>query len=267
MTAKLIFYYIYWTCRLRIAPWHYFQINAEFYNVAKGYYSKLDIDQHIPKKWRLPQAYLDKNQPPTKFPVFLKPEWGQNANGVKRIDSASDFTAFASSSKIPYIVQQATDETEEYEVFFIRSTTDENHHSALTITQSTNRLNEPYPINNINDKNMIYKDLTDSFNHNEMQKIRNHLAELPRFRIARIGLKTNSKADLLNGNFHIIEINLFAPFPIHLLDQTIDKKTKHQFIKNSMYHLAKISATTPRKHFNRFVFFKKTILHYQSKAK
>jgi hypothetical protein len=47
-----------------------------------------------------------------------------------------------------------------------------------------------------------------------------------------VGLRANSKADLLLGFFHIIEINLFAPFPIHLLDNSVAKKTKYKFIKD-----------------------------------
>jgi hypothetical protein len=67
---------------LGIPPWYYFQINAEWYNKKKGFYSKIDMDARIPKKWRLKQGYFDKNNLPETFPVFLKPEWGQNSNGI-----------------------------------------------------------------------------------------------------------------------------------------------------------------------------------------
>jgi hypothetical protein len=36
-------------------------------------------------------------------------------------------------------------------------------------------------------------------------------------------------------------------------------------IKDNMKHLVKVSDTTPKQHFNRFVFFRKIIKHYQSK--
>jgi hypothetical protein len=55
---------------------------------------------------------------------------------------------------------------------------------------------------------------------------------------------------------NLIEINLFAPFPIHLLDNSVAKKTKYKFIKDNMKHLVKVSDTTPKQHFNRFVFFR-----------
>jgi hypothetical protein len=39
------------------------------------------------KKWRLKQDYFDKNNLPETFPVFLKPEWGQNSNGIIKINN------------------------------------------------------------------------------------------------------------------------------------------------------------------------------------
>ncbi len=225
------------------------------------------MDKRIPLKWRLKQAYLDKNNPPCEFPVFLKPEWGQNSNGIKRADSKDEFLAFnCKKSKIPYIVQEVATEAQEYEIFYIRDSDNEAYCITLTITQAINHSDKPYPINSINNKQVIYQDCTLDFSSSELKKLHNHLQELPHFRIARVGLRANSKQDLLKGLFHIIEINLFAPFPINLLDNSISKKTKHQFIKDNMYHLVRISNTTPKEHFNRFVFFKKVIKHYQSKA-
>lgn len=267
MALRLIFYYIYWSIRLRIPPWYYFQINAEYFNAEKGFYSKIDIDQRIPKKWRLQQSYLDKNNPPRHFPVFLKPEWGQNSNGIIRADCLADFLQFdQAKSKIPYIVQAAAQQIQEYEIFYIRSPDNINKNMTLTITKSVNRSDERYPINNINNKDMIYQDCTRDFTDDDIQQLHKHLRQLPPFRIARIGLKANTKADLLAGLFHIIEINLFAPFPINLLDKNLRKKDRQKFIKESMYKLVMVSKTTPKKHFNRFVFFKKTLKHYQSKS-
>jgi hypothetical protein len=45
------------------------------------------MDARIPKKWRLKQDYFDKNNLPETFPVFLKPEWGQNSNGIIKINN------------------------------------------------------------------------------------------------------------------------------------------------------------------------------------
>lgn len=268
MTFRLIFHYIIWSIRLGIPPWYYFQINAEWYNKEKGFYSKIDIDKCIPIKWRLKQSYLDRNNIPSEFPVFLKPEWGQNSNGIIRINNSQDFLNFRTKAKIPYIVQYAAHESKEYEIFYIRDAEYKNQFSTINITQSINHSNERYPINGIYNNAMIYRDITHDFSHHKFRAIlQKHLKELPNFRIARIGLKANSKADLLAGLFHIIEINLFAPFPIHLLDNSVSKKTKYSFIKNNMKHLVKVSNTTPKKHFSRLVFSRKIIKHYQSKVK
>lgn len=266
MTFKLISHYILWSIRLGIPPWYYFQINAEWYNKQKGFYSKIDMDERIPKKWRLRQHYLDKNIIPDEFPVFLKPEWGQNSNGIIRVDDKQAFLNFdPTSGKIPYILQYAAHEEKEYEIFYIRDADNKAQLATLNITRSINHSDERYPINGIHNANMVYRDITQDFCEKELEVLQLHLQELPPFRIARVGLRANSKADLLLGLFHIIEINLFAPFPIHLLDNNISKKIKHTFIKDNMRHLVRLSSTIPKKHFNRFVFFRKIIKHYQSK--
>jgi hypothetical protein len=267
LTSKLIFYYIYWSIRLGIPPWYYFQINAEWYNKSKGFYSKIDMDARIPLYWRLEQDYLNKQNTPKRFPVFLKPEWGQNSNGIIRVDCLQDFLNFDEQKcKIPYIVQEAASETQEYEIFYIRDAENQQDYATLTITQSINKSSERYPINNINNLDVIYKDISQSFSDTELVILKQHLNVLPEFRIARVGLRANSKQDLLAGLFHIIEVNLFAPFPINLLDNNITKKTKHQFIKDNMYHLVKVSNTTGKKYFNRFVFINTIIKHYKSKT-
>jgi hypothetical protein len=92
--------------------------------------------------------------------------------------------------------------------------------STLNITQSLNRSDERYPVNGIHNKETVYQDITQDFCEKELSVLQTYLQELPSFRIARVGLRANSKADLLLGFFHIIEINLFAPFPIHLLDNS-----------------------------------------------
>jgi hypothetical protein len=117
-------------------------------------YSKIDIDEHIPLKWRLQQYYFDKNHMPTEFPVFLKPEWGQNSNGIVRIDTKEDFLTVQIKSKIPYIVQQVAAEVYEYEIFYIRDTDNPQHLAVLTITQSINQSDDRYPINSIYNSNL-----------------------------------------------------------------------------------------------------------------
>jgi len=226
------------------------------------------MDARIPKKWRLEQSYLDQNNPPKTFPVFLKPEWGQNSNGIIKIDNQQDLLNFnPPNTKIPYIMQYAAHEKQEYEIFYIRDAHNKALLSTLNIAQSLNHSGERYPVNGIHNKNTTYQDITPDFCPQELHTLQTHLQELPPFRIARVGLRADSKEALLSGAFHIIEINLFAPFPIHLLDNNTPKKSKYKFIKDTMKHLVKVSATTPKSHFNHFVFSKKIIKHYQSKAK
>ncbi len=224
------------------------------------------MDARIPKKWRLQQYYFDKNKLPESFPVFLKPEWGQNSNGIIKINNKQDFLSFDQiNSKIPYIVQHAAHEKNEYEIFYIRDAYNKVHLSTLNIAQSINLSNDCYPVNGIYNKDTSYLDITQDFSKKELNILKAHLQELPSFRIARVGLRANSKAALLSGLFHIIEINLFAPFPIHLLDNNTPKKSKHKFIKDNMRYLVQVSKTISKKDFNRFVFSRKIIKHYQSK--
>jgi hypothetical protein len=262
--TRLITWYILWSIRLRIPPWWYFQINAEFFNPKKGYYSKLEIDEYIPEKWRLKQNNLDNKNPPKNFPVFIKPEWGQNANSIEKINSLEEFGAYKSKIKVPIIVQEIALGKKEFEIFYIQDYQDKNNCITLKITETINN-EESYPINSIGNKNTYYQDISHLFSSIELEILKKNLKELPCFRIARLCIRADSKKDLLEQNFKIIEINLFAPMPLTLLDKNISKKIKRKFIKTNMFNLVKVSATTPKKAFNRFVFFKKIIKHYQVK--
>ncbi len=164
-------------------------------------------------------------------------------------------------------MQYAAHEKQEYEIFYIRDSDNKACLSTLNITQSLNHSGERYPVNSIYNKNTMYQDITPDFCDKELDILQTYLQELPPFRIARVGLRADSKEALLAGIFHIIEVNLFAPFPIHLLDNRVSKKSKYKFIKDNMKHLVKVSATTPKNHFNHFVFSRKIIKHYQSKVK
>ena len=259
--VKLIFYYIYWAIRLKVPPWRYFQINAKYFDGNKGIYSKLAMDAVIPKKWRLSQHYLDKNHPPSKFPVFVKPEWGQNGRGIVRIDSAAQFAQLSPRKKMTTIVQQAASGNEEYEIFYIRGN-GQNTYAVFTIVRTLN--DEPYPINHVKNKNTTYQDITADFNRQQLAALKCHLDRLPAFLFARIGVCCNNKTELLKGLFQIIEINLFAPMPLNLLDEGISQAVKNQFIKNSMYHLALASKTVDKKQFKRFILLKTIIRHYQA---
>lgn len=263
LVARLITTYILWSIRLRIPPWWYFQMNAEYFNAKKGFYSKLEIDQYIPKKWRLKQTYLN-SEIPEKFPVFIKPEWGQNSNGIVKINSLNDFKQQNfNNKKVPLLVQEMALEKREFEIFYIQDYQNANNCIFLNIIETLNK--EDYPINNITNKNTSYQNISDTFELKELTKLKNILQQLPCFRIARICVRADSKTALLNEQFKIIEINLFAPMPLHLLDKKTSKKTISDFIKIQMFNLVKVSANTPKKYFTKNVFFKTILRHYQVK--
>lgn len=263
LVTRLITSYILWSIRLRIPPWWYFQINAEYFNAIKGYYSKLEIDAFIPEKWRLKQTYLTSEMP-EKFPIFIKPEWGQNSNGIIKINSLIEFKQQKfKPNKVPLLVQEMALGKREFEIFYIQNYNDHKDCITLKITETLNK--EIYPINSIDNKNTSYQDITSVFLDKELIILKNILQQLPCFRIARICMRADSKQDLLNEKFKIIEINLFAPMPLHLLDKKISKATTNHFIKTNMFNLVKVSANIPKKYFTKNVFFKTILRHYQVK--
>jgi hypothetical protein len=67
-------------------PWRFFKLNSQFYNTKLKIFSKLDMDKRLPEQWKLTQYIDDGTVQPAHFPVFVKPEWGQNSKGVVRID-------------------------------------------------------------------------------------------------------------------------------------------------------------------------------------
>ena len=268
MATKLFCYYVFWSFRLLLSPLRYFQLNAKYFNENKGIYSKLDIDKYIPKQWLLKQKYLDEGNIPEIFPVFIKPEWGQNGNKVFFIDSKEKFCSICNkikNDKITYIVQEFAAGSKEFELFYIQDPDNKKEYITLTITQTINNV-EKNPVNSIHNNNTKYKDITGNFTKEQMATIKDNLSLLPRFKIARVGVKSNTKEDLVSGNFSIIEINLFTPMPINLLDIDYSKTMQKEFIKENMYYLVKLSASISKSDFKKFILFKKIVYHYKVKS-
>ncbi len=267
MVVRLVFYYIWYSLRLLSSPWRYFQINAKYFNSKIGAFSKIDIDSYIPNKWLLKQDFLDKNNPPDIYPVFLKPEWGQNSDGVRIIKSLDDFhntCAKLKNNKTKYIIQSLANFTKEFEIFYIQHPDNKLDFATITIVEAINS-KDSIPINSIYNSNTKYCDISADFNTKNLDIIKNHLRLLPRFKIARVGIKADSTDDLILGNFKIIEINLFTPMPLNLLDTNISKYKKINFIKKSMYSLARLSSGMSNTYFKKFIFFKKIVRHYSTK--
>jgi len=265
----MVFWFIAFCIRLRIDPWKFFQLNADYFNKAKGIYSKLEINLLIPYQWRLKQLAYDESSEPRTYPVFLKPEWGQNSYGIFRADCSEDYQTIrekVAQKKLNYLLQDAAPETREFEIYYIRRADLPESFAALSVTEVNNSREQTHPINGVNNMDTTYTDLSRHFTGADAQTIWRHVRTIGNFRMARVCVKTNSETDLLQGRFHIVEINLFTPMPLNLLDPNISWEEKAQFIKNGMQFLAEnakaISATQERKN----VFFKKLLMHHKVKS-
>jgi len=247
-------------------PWKFFQLNAPYFNKTKGIYSKLDIDQCIPERWRLFQVPVTPEFTPEKFPVFLKPEWGQNSHGIMRIDALDDMPEARErvlTKKVAYMVQEAASGLREFEIFYIRSPKDERNCALLSVTEVKNTCVDRYPINGIHNKCTVYKNFSNHISDRDVDLLWNHFKNLCAYRIARIGLRADAFEDILAGNFHIIEINLFLPMPLSLLDKDLPWRKKSAFIKKAMYLAADLTRRLPGDAERRPIFFRKLLAHYK----
>ena len=256
----LIASYIFNCCRLRVAPWKFFQLNARYFNEQRDLFSKLDMDQRIPKRWRLEQ-FMDLGQRnPSHYPVFVKPEWGQNSQGISRADNLQQLQKIRKQRKnkdLHYIIQTAAPGTREFEVFIIPKKDQLEQISVISITETCNGDDDALPINGIYNPNTYYEDQLPQLNHEQQQKLWGHLQKIAEFRIARYGLRADSLEDLVRGDFHVIEINVYVPMPLILLVKEVKVKDKIKFVLNAMQHLAAITKTIPDSQPSKSVFFKK----------
>ena len=263
----LIFWFIYYAIRHGALPWRFFQLNAPYFNSRKGIFSKLDIDNCIPAPWRLAQEALNPELEPSSFPVFFKPEWGQNSHGIFRVDNQNEFERGcrrAADKDIDYIVQEAARETREFEVFYIRDAQEKNRHATFSITEVINSGDDPLPINGIYNKNTVYDDCTPQFSAAELEKIWSHFKSICEYRIARVGLRADSREDFLTGIFHVIEINLFIPLPLSLLDIKMNWPRKIAFIKKAMKHAALAVKAIPPEQARQAIFWRKLAAHFRT---
>jgi hypothetical protein len=270
IVIMLILTFIGYCLKYRAAPWKYFQLNARFFNKEKGIFSKLDIDKRIPEDWRLSQSEMTMVKKPASFPVFLKPEWGQNAYGIIRVDSEEDYQRFydrlSNQQKPRYLVQQAAWGGYEYEVFYIRDSENPSKFAIMSITEVCNIVEETFPINSVLNENTCYRDKTHDFKDSEFKTLWQHLKRMGDYKIARASLSADSKDDLLKGVFQIIEINIYVPFPLNLLDSTKSWKSKRRFIDLSMDYLAKNVGNISTHRKPESIFLKKLLMHYRIKA-
>ena len=241
ITFIMVVTYIICCFRIGAAPWRYWQLNARYFSSEHGIFSKLSIDSLIPERWRLPQSIDTESLTPSSFPVFLKPEWGQNAHGIHRVDDyeqlvnlRSDLTA----SPHRYLIQQAAPGKREYEIFSIDANRSDGEHDVLTITEAVNS-RERFPINSKNNRHTRYVDITAQFSAHAQQTLASYLSQIGEFGICRMSVRADSNEELVAGDFHVIEINLFLPMPINLLDKSFGWLQRWNFIRKAMMSLAR----------------------------
>jgi len=212
--------YILNSFRIRTGPWKYFQINARHFSAEKGIFSKLYIDKMIPEKWKLRQERLTENFIPDNFPVFIKPEWGQNAQNITRADNPDQLQAITRNleqSDKTYIIQERAPESREFEIFTIFTDSSREECAILSVTEVKNKSHQ-FPINSIYNDDTCYHDITSQFSPLNQSTLIGYKQQIGKFGQSRLSVKADSIGDLLAGKFHVIELNLFTPMPIHLLD-------------------------------------------------
>ncbi|MGB3209746.1 MAG: hypothetical protein WBB19_03480 [Desulforhopalus sp.] len=266
LRSLLVFWLIAYSVRYRTRPWNFFQLNSEYFNGEKRIFSKLEIDQYIPARWRLRQI-VDDGEIVPEFPVFVKPEWGQNSNGVSLAEDLAELNTNRRTRRmagsVTYLLQEAAKERREFEIFYIRDSEYPEDTSLLSVTETVNCSGATLPINGINNRDSHYQDRTEQLNRDELQSLWAMIKTIGFFRIARVGVRADSIEELLAGNFHIIEINIFLPMPLVLLDSGVEWTRKHMFIRKSMKAAARLAGNGFRPKRRYPIFFYQLVAHYR----
>ena len=245
ITVAMVITYILFCIRVGTKPCKYFQLNSERFDRDEGIFSKLAIDQSIPERWRLDQRPDDPDYQPTVWPVFVKPEWGQNAAGIRRADDLQQLEEIRrdnAKSGIRYLLQQGATEKREFEIFSIRQHDDKGKPAVLTVTEAVNE-SETNPINSIYNPATRYVEITEMFNEEQLATLWRYANDMGRFNISRASVRANTLEDLVAGKFHVIEVNLFLPMPINLLDQRYSPRQIFSKVRSYMLSLARLTRT------------------------
>lgn len=256
----LVLSYIAWSIRFRVGPWKYFQLNANYFNEYRHLFSKLDMDAVIPASWRLKQVVDQVDLEPESYPVFIKPEWGQNSQGVERADNLQALIQhrLARVKNGPrYLIQAAATGQREFEIFYIPSAKTDHSSAIISVTETCNSSDDAMPINGIYNRDTSYQSCMAQLSSEQVQKIESLFSGIGRFKIARYCARADSLDALLAGQFSIVEINVFVPMPLMLLANNISLKDKFSFVFSSMKQLALVTKDIPTSQTIKSVFFKK----------
>lgn len=241
-------------------PWRYFQLNASYFNDTKGIYSKQDINDLIPETWRLNQTIDNLIFKPDCYPVFVKPEWGQNSKGIVRADNyeALEYIRIQrTTAAVNYLIQDAAKGNIEFEVFVIPCATTPEQYAMFSVTQVHNNSGDQYPINGIYNQQTEYLDITPQLSGENIEVLWGYFKSIGNFRISRFGVRANSIESLIAGDFKVIEINLFLPMPLVLLTKNTTTMRKINLALQCTWLLAKITKTLPIQEKEPFIFFRK----------
>jgi len=248
LRPTLVGFYIFCCLRIGAAPWRYFQLNAPWFDEENRLFSKLKMDSRIPSEWRLRQLPLAEADNWDHWPTFLKPEWGQNGRGIHVAHNNEEYHRLRAKlleAKMPYLVQEKAPGQREFELFYILHAIESDRPAVLSLTETVNDNGETWPIHSILNRETRYLDIAPELSEQHLDALWEMTGRLGRFRIARIALRSDSLDALLEGNFKIIEINLFVPLPLALLDKRKSLRTRLAFIRDSMAALAEATRSLP----------------------
>lgn len=259
-TVLIVLTYIAACLWLRTRPWKYFQLNARWFNEAEGVFSKQELNDLFPRKWMLRQWEERGCGIPGAYPVYVKPIWGENARGIHCVKNPAEFVAvrkIVAASKTPYLVQEAAAERCEFELFSISDPQDPERAAVLSVTEVRNA-GEEHPVNSIYNPATTYHDITELLSARERSAIWALLAEVGRFPISRLCVRAESVQDLVAGRFHIVELNLYTPMPIHLLDARYSGLDRWKIIRRCAVALARLTRDRDRQAAEKPVFTRTT---------
>jgi hypothetical protein len=166
----LVFWLIVYSLRYRTRPWNFFQLNSSYFNPQKNIFSKLELNQHIPQQWRLSQQ-LDDGRVIPSFPLFIKPEWGQNSHGValaRNSQQLAEHRAQRGKASVDYLLQQAAVEKREFEFFYIREADNIEEFAVASLTETINSSGDCLAVNGIFNPQTRYHDLSQLISEKEL---------------------------------------------------------------------------------------------------
>lgn len=183
-----------------------------------------------------------------KFPIFVKPEWGQNAQGIVRADNCAELSRIRrqlNGSAVRYIAQEAATERHEYEIYTVFPDADRKHCAVISVTESINQ-SQRYPINSIYNQDTLYHDITSQFSQAQLHSLSSSVQQIGSFAQSRLCVRADSMAKLCAGDFHVIELNLFTPMPINLLDKNMRWPARLRQCQLCASELARATSTIGR---------------------